>query len=146
MNARHDLIVATRRLARISKAEKALAEAEANVNVALSNTSHNNSNIQTTPDKADNQLEICREKDSNKICSQFGLPPLVNSSPESIEDEVGQNSQFQQLLNKREEFLRNNLLRKRAEILRTQIYERSIMCNPTFPGYRGRIQLDREKY
>ncbi|CAH8484532.1 unnamed protein product [Schistosoma haematobium] len=146
IQARHDLIVATRRLDRISKAEKALAEAEANVNVALSNASHNNNNIRTTPAKADNQLEIYGEKDSNKICSQSGLPPLVNSSPESVEDEVGQNSQFQQLLNKREEFLRNNLLRKRAEILRTQIYERSIMYNPTFPGYRGHIQLNREKY
>ncbi|CAH8462870.1 unnamed protein product [Schistosoma turkestanicum] len=152
IQARHDLLVATKRLARISRAEKALVEAEANVNIALSKTTHRNSSIRTTQTEADNQLEIDEEKDFSKICSQSGLPPPVNSSPESSveedekEDKVGQNSRFKQLLNKREEFLRNNLLRKRAEILRTQIYERSILCNSTSPDYREHIRLNREKY
>ncbi|KAK4473022.1 hypothetical protein MN116_002729 [Schistosoma mekongi] len=147
IQARHDLIVATRRLARISKAEKALADAEATANVVLSSTSQ--SNILTQIEVND-KLETGEKDESNKICSQSGLPP-VNSSPESspIEETEEQDSRFQQLLAKREEFLRNNLLRKRADVLRTKIYERSIMYNSshsTFPEHRKRIQLAREKY
>ncbi|TNN12000.1 A-kinase anchor protein [Schistosoma japonicum] len=147
IQARHDLIVATRRLARISKAEKALADAEATVNVVLSSTSQSNILTQT---EANDQLETGEKDDSNKICSQSGLPS-VNSSPESspIEETKEQDSRFHQLLAKREEFLRNNLLRKRADVLRTQIYERSIMYNSShsaFPEHRKRIQLTREKY
>ncbi|CAH8469905.1 unnamed protein product [Heterobilharzia americana] len=102
IQARHDLIVATRRLARLSKVEKAAVEAEASVNIALSNASQTFASNPVIPIKKDIQLDNdkCEKEDSDEKCSQSGLPSTY-SSPELSNE---QDSRLQQLLAKREEF------------------------------------------